>query len=180
MTLQTDINVNLVKEFGVASKYPYTCYLAGPIDWVHLNEAKSWRNYLKPHLNKMGIGYIDPLEKYGGTREIRSMLRRLNKDGKINKIRNIVNENVFDQDMDSVIFATFTIAYVPIMKDGGEICGTYGEITMARYLNKPVYIVTNRSLKPNKLPKWAIGCSTVIFESFDELLGYLSATYSEE
>lgn len=180
MTLQTDITSNLLREMGEASKYNVTCYLAGPIGKVHLTEAKSWRNGLKPRLNEIGIGYIDPLDKYGGTRKIRTMLQRYDRDGKIDKIRELVNENIFHQDMDCVFFTTFTIAYVPALDVGEEICGTYGEITMARYLNKPVYIVTNRSLKPNNLPKWAIGCSTRVFESFDELLGYLMATYGEE
>jgi len=49
--------------------------------------------------------------------------------------------------------------------------GTKGEITLAYYLRKPVYIVTRQS--PTRIPGWVIGCSTQIFRSMPELKRYL-------
>jgi len=53
--------------------------------------------------------------------------------------------------------------------------GTQGELTMAKYFGKPVYLVTKLPLKD--VPGWVIGCSTEVFATFDELRQYLLRTY---
>ncbi len=45
--------------------------------------------------------------------------------------------------------------------------GTKGELTMARYFRKPVYLVT--TFDPDQLPGWVLGCTTKIFSTFDDL-----------
>lgn len=55
--------------------------------------------------------------------------------------------------------------------------GTKGEITIARYFNKPVYLVS--SFPFSTIPGWIIGCSTKIFGSFDELKSYLLNIYQK-
>ncbi|MBI5476123.1 MAG: hypothetical protein HY964_05225 [Ignavibacteriales bacterium] len=50
--------------------------------------------------------------------------------------------------------------------------GTKGELTMARYFNKPVYLVTSFNL--HDIPGWVLGCTTEIFPDFDSLKLYLS------
>lgn len=45
--------------------------------------------------------------------------------------------------------------------------GTKGELTMARYFGKPVYLVT--TIPFEEIPGWVIGCTDRIFKSFDEL-----------
>ncbi len=50
--------------------------------------------------------------------------------------------------------------------------GTKGELTMARYFGKPVYIVTSFPLYD--IPGWVLGCATNIFPSFHELKQFLS------
>ena len=51
---------------------------------------------------------------------------------------------------------------------------SYGEATYAFALHKPVLIVTTKKLKPNELPNWIIGCSTVIFTDWKSYLKYIS------
>lgn len=50
--------------------------------------------------------------------------------------------------------------------------GTKGELTMAKYFNKPVYLVT--TFREFDIPGWVLGCTTGIFGSFDELKHFLS------
>jgi len=53
--------------------------------------------------------------------------------------------------------------------------GTKGELTIARFFNKPVYMVTR--MKRSSIPGWILGCTTRIFASFDELKSYLTLIY---
>ena len=50
--------------------------------------------------------------------------------------------------------------------------GTKGELTMARFFAKPVYMVT--SYPPQEIPGWILGCVTRTFGTFDELKTFLS------
>jgi hypothetical protein len=50
--------------------------------------------------------------------------------------------------------------------------GTKGELTMARYFNKPVYLVTSFQLYD--IPGWVLGCTSNIFKTFEELKQFLS------
>ena len=50
--------------------------------------------------------------------------------------------------------------------------GTKGELTMARFFGKPVYLVTSFPLQ--EIPGWVLGCVTKVFGSFEELKGFLS------
>ena len=45
--------------------------------------------------------------------------------------------------------------------------GTKGELTMARFFRKPVFMVT--SMPTEALPGWVIGCVTMIYPDFDTL-----------
>jgi hypothetical protein len=49
--------------------------------------------------------------------------------------------------------------------------GTKGELTIARYFGKPVYMVT--AVPYTDIPGWVLGCTTLIFASFDELKKFL-------
>lgn len=49
--------------------------------------------------------------------------------------------------------------------------GTKGELTIAKYFGKPVYMVTSMSCE--RIPGWVLGCTTLIFSSFDELKAFL-------
>lgn len=49
--------------------------------------------------------------------------------------------------------------------------GTKGELTIAKYFGKPVYLVTG--MNPSEIPGWVLGCTTHLFQSFEELKTFL-------
>lgn len=49
--------------------------------------------------------------------------------------------------------------------------GTKGELTIARFHRKPVYMVTE--MNPENIPGWILGCTTRMFGSFDQLKSFL-------
>ena len=53
--------------------------------------------------------------------------------------------------------------------------GTHGEITMAYWLGKPVYLVNN--LPINDVSSWIFSCSEEIFDNFDNLKKKLETIY---
>lgn len=56
--------------------------------------------------------------------------------------------------------------------------GTTGEVTMARFTAKPLYLVTSMDLE--EIPGWILGCSTDVFSSFDELKTFLQSKYGQK
>lgn len=54
--------------------------------------------------------------------------------------------------------------------------GTKGEVTMARFKGKPVYMVT--TMPQADIPGWVLGCTTKVFGSFSQLKEFLLETYS--
>lgn len=66
--------------------------------------------------------------------------------------------------------------YVVCYWDDGAAkgAGTKGELTMAKFFNKPVYLVTSFPL--SEIPGWVLGCVTKNFRTFDELKTFLSTT----
>ncbi len=61
------------------------------------------------------------------------------------------------------------------IKAHSEEQGPKGELTIARYFNKPVYIVTHMSKE--KIPGWVLGCATEFFGSFEQLKTFLFLKY---
>lgn len=55
--------------------------------------------------------------------------------------------------------------------------GTKGELTMARWVGKPVYMVTQMRLQD--IPGWVLGCATRTFRSFEDLQMFLCERYAE-
>lgn len=54
--------------------------------------------------------------------------------------------------------------------------GTKGELTMAKFFGKPVYLVTNFPL--SDIPGWVLGCTTDFFNSFEKLKEFLLKRYN--
>jgi hypothetical protein len=52
--------------------------------------------------------------------------------------------------------------------------GTKGELTMAKYFGKPVYMVT--AIPHNEIPGWVLGCTAGFFPTFDHLKTFLLAS----
>jgi hypothetical protein len=53
--------------------------------------------------------------------------------------------------------------------------GTKGEVTLAKYVRKPVYLVTR--IHEESIPGWVLGCTTKVFRSFRELKKFLETTF---
>jgi len=54
--------------------------------------------------------------------------------------------------------------------------GTKGELTMARFVGKPVYMVTQMKLQD--IPGWVLGCTTKTFRTFQELQEFLRELFA--
>lgn len=55
--------------------------------------------------------------------------------------------------------------------------GTKGELTMAKFFNKPIYLVTSFPL--HDIPGWVLGCSSSIYPNFTALKEELSKKYKK-
>ena len=49
--------------------------------------------------------------------------------------------------------------------------GTHGEVTIAYYFNKPIYIVNTVPI--NEMSSWIFGCADKIFVDFNDLKKFL-------
>lgn len=176
-------------------------YLAGPIGVIPIKGSEEWRVMLSKELENLGIDSFNPMAVYGGDNpEARRILQEKYIGGDLEGVRDIVSNQIIEIDLDALIKSSFITVYIPKrvlgldltklkrMKTSEEIekyiesliyeiCGTYGEITLARYFKKPVYIITDRSLAPCKLPAWSVGCSTWIFTTKGQYLRFVKATY---
>jgi len=148
-------------------------YLAGPIN--HKNPeafaySKKWREYIAVELKAMNIECLDPLKRTGGdtiSPELRANLRAACEEENLEVIHDIVGRIIIPPDLAMVKESNFVTLYLPL-KDGYEICGTYGEATLAKYLNIPVYLITERDNQD--IPEWLIGCCRDEFCSWDAYL----------
>lgn len=162
---------------GEKDKRPST-YLAGPIGDVNIGDATKWRNWITGEFYAMGIEALNPFGKYGDRlAAVRSRLKNWNRFGNLAAIRKMVSEEIIPPDLEMVKECDFITLWIPA--EGKEICGSYGEMTFAFHLNKPVYIITRRRLKPVNLPNWAIGCSTKIFTNWKEYLSFVKEKWGK-
>jgi nucleoside 2-deoxyribosyltransferase len=159
-------------------KLRFKTYLAGPIGDVSIKDAGDWRKWMTKKLAKMGIESLDPLKKEGQA-AIKGKISELSKIGNLDSIRILVNRELIDPDLILVEKCDFVTLWMPT-EASAEICGSYGEITYAYKLGKPVYIVTERRIRPLNIPYWAVGCSTKIFRNWHDYLKYLKDTWTEK
>lgn len=175
-------------------------YLAGPIDGKNMQSAKDWRNNIEIELSKLNIYGMNPLGNNGGDRisgELRQKLHNAVTLGDIDTIRKIVGNIIISPDLKMLEECDFLTLWLPkrinpeldlyhlndlssydlieyyILNHIYEVCGTYGEVTLAYYLKKPIYIVTERRICPCELPSWVVGCSTEVFTSWKSYLKYV-------
>jgi hypothetical protein len=102
--------------------------------------------------------------------------RRRMKENKPDEFRALVSQMI-DIDLHAVAQeCDYCICYWD--RSAQEGAGTQGEITLARYLGKPVYLVTKIPVK--RIPGWVIGCSTHIFAGIPQLKRFLRGRYGRE
>ena len=74
-------------------------------------------------------------------------------------------------DCDEIALRTdFVVVYWDDSAQRGA--GTKGELTMAHFFKKPVYMVT--AMPPDSIPGWVLGCVSRVFDDFESLKEFLS------
>ena len=149
-------------------------YLSGPIENAE-NDCADWRlsmtHWLKDEINH---NVFNPVEATRGiisgitNDEFREM-----KKTEPEKYKKLVRK-IIDIDIEAVVENSdyLIVNWDESVFKGG---GTHGEITLAYYLKKPIYLINHVSL--DDLSSWIFSCSTEVFDSFDDLKIYLSSLY---
>ena len=150
-------------------------YLSGPIENAE-NDGASWRQdmtlWLKENLNhevfnpvletKNIIGHLNP-----------SIFRSMKKTDPI-KYKKIIRK-IIKLDLEAVINDSdyLIVKWDKSVLKGG---GTHGEVTMAYWIKKPIFIVN--SLPIDDMSSWIFSCSNFIFNDFTGLKEKLMQLYS--
>jgi hypothetical protein len=152
-------------------------YLSGAMEFAK-GEGASWREEMTLWLDeKLGHSVIDPvvenikLKKDLNAEDYRSW--KIKDRGKyIDYIRHAV-----DFDLDAV---TKKADYIICLWDEAVFkgAGTHGEVTMAYYLGKPIYLINRVDL--DDLSGWIEACSTELFDDFELLKSRLVEIYLHE
>jgi hypothetical protein len=146
-------------------------YLSGGMEYV-TDEGRSWREEMEEWLAST-LGW----EVFNPNRNSDELLARLTPDMPFRDLKTadpdrylkIVQEIVM---ADSREVAVGSDCVICLWDEGAARgAGTKGELTIARYFNKPVYVVT--TIPFDQIPGWVLGCVTEQFASFAELKKYL-------
>ncbi len=146
-------------------------YLSGGMEYA-ANEGRDWRRAMQAWLEgNLAAEVFNPnresqefLAAHYPELDFRALKR---KDPR--HFQSIVARLV---DLDCREIATRS-AYLICYWDEGAMrgAGTKGELTIARYFGKPVYLVTTIPLPD--IPGWVLGCTDRIFPSFEALQAFL-------
>jgi hypothetical protein len=151
----------------------HRAYLSGGMEYA-AGEGRDWRNLLQAWLAET-LGW----EVFNPNAESDRMLATIcpGRDMRALKsedpaaYRRIVAQLVDHDCREIALRSDLVICYWDESAMRGA--GTKGEVTMARYFGKPVYMVT--ALPHTEIPGWVLGCTTGFFASFDELKAFLLA-----
>ena len=149
-------------------------YLSGPIENAE-NDGAGWRELITQWLkNEIGHDVFNPVE---ATRDIikglsNEQFREMKKIEPQNYKRLI--RQIIDIDIEAVVEQSdyLIVDWNKSVFKGG---GTHGEITLAYYLKKPIYLVNHVPL--DDLSSWIFSCATEVFDSFDDMKIHLSSVY---
>jgi hypothetical protein len=156
---------------ALPSHHAKRVYLSGGMEYAP-NEGRDWRSTLQEWLEREAR-----CEVFNPNAESEKLLarvlpgidfRQLKLDDP-ERFREVVQEIV---DLDSREIAErsdYVICYWDRAAALGA--GTKGEITMARYFGKPVYLVTSFALQ--EIPGWVLGCTSRVFPDFETLRDFL-------
>ncbi|MDA9991998.1 hypothetical protein N9E35_03205 [Candidatus Marinimicrobia bacterium] len=149
-------------------------YLSGPIENAE-NDGANWRDSITPWLkNEIEHDVFNPVVE---TRKIISDLTnrqfREMKETDPKKYKNLIRQ-IIDIDIKAVVEESdyLIVNWNKSVFRGG---GTHGEITLAYYLKKPIYLVNHVPL--DDLSSWIFSCATEVFDSFDDMKIHLTSLY---
>ncbi len=146
-------------------------YLSGGMEYAR-NEGADWRRQMKTWIEEsLGHAVFNPNDeskKYLAKKFPNGDFRKL-KFEDMESFRKLVRGIV---DLDSREIA-YNSDYVVCYWDESAMkgAGTKGELTIAKFFRKPVYMVT--AMSHEDIPGWILGCTTKIFKSFEELKKFL-------
>ncbi len=148
-------------------------YLAGAIEAAP-DDGATWRKEIGDFLSaELDWDVFDP------SQHEQDFLTQLEKDNfrqwksaDINKFRPVIKK-IIDRDLHQLLNECQGVICLwdEYVIHGG---GTHGELTLAYEHDMPVYLVLGMPLE--KVPSWIVGCTTEVFENFQDLQKYLSAS----
>lgn len=154
---------------------PERAYLSGGMEHAN-NRGLAWRDDLASWLQAtLGHSSFNPVReserrllRLTGRRTIYAM-KRTNPEKYASIVRHLVR-----RDLDEIARrADYLVCYWDRAAERGA--GTQGEVTLAWFLGKPVYLVTRKRL--DNVPGWILASSTRTFPSFASLKRFLIHTY---
>lgn len=151
-------------------------YLSGGMEYAK-NEGIDWRNDIGSWIyNNLGHNIFNPnieSEKYL-TKSLSNRNFRPLKSTDIDAYTRIVKQFVIKDSKEIATRSDYVVCHWDQSAQRGA--GTKGELTIARYFNKPVYMVTR--IPKERIPGWVLGCVTEFFISFEQLKEFLFLKYS--
>ena len=131
-------------------------YLSGGMEYAK-GEGQDWRRAMEKWIvREMGHSVFNPnkeSEKYLKKKLPGGNLRKL-KFSDIKKFESIVKGIVRYDSLEIARKSNYVICYWDASAQRGA--GTKGELTIARFFNKPVYMVTR--MRRLRIPGWVLGC----------------------
>jgi hypothetical protein len=146
-------------------------YLSGGMEYAS-DEGRDWRSVMQEWLEKeLGATVFNPnveSDRFFSTHHAGVDFRALKTEDP-ERYKAIVSKLV-DIDCSEIAARTdIVLCYWDASAMRGA--GTKGELTMARYFHKPVYMVT--SMPFTEIPGWVLGCVSKSFAGFEELKSFL-------
>ena len=150
-------------------------YLSGPIENAH-NDGADWRNditqWLKQNLNHQVFNPVTETKSI--TKELNTDDFRLMKTTNPEEYKKIIRK-IIQVDLDAVVQGSdyLIVNWDKSVFKGG---GTHGEITMAHWFKKPVYMVN--TLPIEDVSSWIFYCTDLMCNNFGDLKTELKKIYS--
>ena len=150
-------------------------YLSGPIENAH-NDGADWRNditqWLKQNLNHRVFNPVTETQSI--IKELNTDDFRLMKTTNPEEYKKIIRK-IIQVDLDAVVQGSdyLIVNWDKSVFKGG---GTHGEITMAHWFKKPVYMVN--TLPIEDVSSWIFSCTDFMCNNFEDLKKELKKIYS--
>jgi hypothetical protein len=147
-------------------------YLSGGMEYA-TNDGRDWREEMQKWLHKeLEWEAFNPNEE--SDRFLRAQIGEIDfrelKQNDPEKFAEVVTK-IVDHDCEEIARRTdILVCYWDDSAARGA--GTKGEITIAHFFRKPVYLVT--ATPPADIPGWVLGCTSKMFPGFQELKAFLA------
>lgn len=150
---------------------PRRVYLSGGMEYA-ADEGRDWRKDLQAWLEEdLDCTVFNPnveSDAYLRARQPGFDFRAM-KHRDIDAYRDVVRHLVETDCREIAERSDFVVCYWDDSAQRGA--GTKGEITMAHYFRKPVYMVT--AVPPAQIPGWVLACTDKLFADFNALKAFL-------